>query len=1285
MQKKFLLLFLLVTVGINAQEWIVITPLPYCTKFTIEYNFDNGYNVRYKPNPDSSYIIHNESLENINNLASMTDILVDSAANYCSFSIGSTQTDQLELEGVACHEDRKSSSPFSDSYSGLLKEIITVINKAGDNCNDVIPLIALQQEISQLEGNELITFDKSGSILKLFSGDENDVLIDHFYECGGEDGSQQFVENLIILETKNACIFPAPPGLLSFEKAKELAHEIAKEYPDHGLLKISGKSDDITKDVVLRFTDEILRSQITDIFGDEVDTNAFIKDLDVVNALKKTKPSKTLDFASYILKVDAPLEIIEKGIPLLVSQNFSSMLSKDLTPKQKEDFLKKEITPVVTDNYRRCIEDFKSVVKYPNNYSNKKTQKKLVKHRKKLEKRFCNENSDICENKTCGGDSINLGSTDSNKTDMAQMQACLFRGLTLSIKPMLRKVIADQKDTFKDYFDLDKIMSNKMADKAFDKLHSCTDERIKKISGATYKEKYTENITALYDIDSTQFSESLKSCAQKTELDLTGDFVTLLLANMDSVKETYGTPETTSLYGRTLSHGANNFARDVIAKTLPQCTAHQLEVQRKDPSQVASAINCRSLFEMEAASRLIAKTIEKTYKENNVDQIVAKNKLSTFNVCTNQAKLDATSSLLNPRHKTPVLTSTDAENFLSKNNTFYQCVTKLVSTTADLVANTSIEELLTENKDKLSDFDAVMSLKPKVVAVTKACFDKKMSELGSWPNFIEFNSQDGLEELKDQCTARATEFILPKIIISETTAKLGSLVKTNIINETQLSLILSKIASKLETEFVIPVPLSLQISREEYVMKEAFKKFTKNNPNKENNIDQFVEKIYEVTLGTAIPQIKVNIVDQLAIDSKPGFDFDNLKTTLSPNCLNAYYEQNKDKIENLIGLIAKHSTNTESIDLRELFINYLKKGLIRSTANGRYQDLSRELQLICEDPKNYKDLNKIVETGIADDILISVVQTKLKKSFAHVAQEQCFKDINSAEIVLIPELLNKLCARNNLSQREMSRLKTDLLLAVTNPRQKSLLDFIANKKFTADKQVENELDMNLMEELFYNDREMLNYIYENFDSVAASVPENSNKLIKIVSKKIFEKTGTGSFAENFVENQIIAGIGANYDTANKKVSASLKELPFWYKALDSMGNGIITEHARVSFNERWTYKGVKGYLNIQKTSKKEKKSLIDAVYKFAIAPRLDESISDEVKVIERDKLTVFVESFIENTKQHKNPSHRPASTRVLMGGTVHLPGNAEKISFEDKLAIDIESSVEGKVKADLGM
>ena len=60
---------------------------------------------------------------------------------------------------------------------------------------------ALQAQVEQLSKEDLLKFKSTKNIshklLKMFLGDETDLMIDHFNACGGKKGSAKFIKNMI--------------------------------------------------------------------------------------------------------------------------------------------------------------------------------------------------------------------------------------------------------------------------------------------------------------------------------------------------------------------------------------------------------------------------------------------------------------------------------------------------------------------------------------------------------------------------------------------------------------------------------------------------------------------------------------------------------------------------------------------------------------------------------------------------------------------------------------------------------------------------------------------------------------------------------------------------------------------------------------------------------------------------------------------------------------------------------------------------------------------------------
>lgn len=1258
----------------HANEWIKISPLSYCSQFHIEYNAQNSQQLRYRPAPGADYITHTGALDNINDLSSMTDVLINAADKFCPMGVNSYQ--DLKL---VCNIPENDIKPFSDEYAGLLKDIINVINQSGDSCSDVIPYIQIQNEITQLRGDELISFKNHKSIFKMFVGEEKEKLLDHFYECGGEKGSSQFIENLIILETRNACLFPKPQGLLTFEQTKAVAKNISEAYPNLGVLNLANKSDDIIKNTVIQFTQKILQEQLTEILGPDANKEEFIKKLDITRDLKNISASKTLDYASYILKIDAPLEIVDKALPHLVSTNLEKTLPKDMPESEKQKILNELILPQVTQKYNSCIKDLKETVKYPNPFKGKRAFKKLVSHRKELEKKFCEQNPTSCEKQICGP-SINLGSTNPEKTDMAQIQACLISSVIDSTKPLLEVVIASQKSTFKEHFEMNDIMINSMTEASYEQFYQCADTEVKKKAKREYNEGFTKNLTALYPLSVDDFKRVLDKCSIETEKELTTDFVSLLLGNNSAVQDKFSSNKVANIHGSNIDESIKELTQNIISESVPPCISEQQRKSSRGANYKVATINCRAAIEIEAGTRLIEKAIEETFTENEIPRDIANKEIEIFKKCSIKSKEDFTDSLFNIKHRTPVYDESTAASYLERNHSFFKCVKNMVFNSADLITNKSIDKIIKENEKKLSNPNLFKSLKPEVVSKTKQCFTKGINSIQSWPKFIEFNSNKGLESLQEKCTQSATEFLLPKLIISEATTLLSKLDSTRILTKDEINLVLEDVSNDFIKEYNIEMPHQTLSSRNEYIFARAYRNFKNSQPNGANNIEDFISRTTKLAQLKTIKKIKQNIVGEVATRSYPNIDLSELSNVLTPQCINNFYEINKTKIEDLIALINTHAepSNSKKLDLRELFIQYLSKGIKRAQKYDRLQQNIKNLELMCTNPKEFESLTKIANLGVADDIVINIIKEKLTTTFAAITKSQCYNHITNHSLEIGKELSKELCESTNLADKdELHSLKLKILQKISFEQYTNLLDFIINGRVMSEKIIKENLDDNFFEELLYrNDKDIINYIYSNFDFVAAGEKETLSNLNKMVVEKIFKISAPSEFATEFIQNQLITGIGlGGYKQAKATIDDSLSELPWHIKIVDDVGNNVVTSNTKSAFESRWNYAGIKHYFNFTKSSSAQQNEVINKVYNNAIIPQVSNSLSEEDKTAKMTQLTSFIADYITNEQVHPNPDYKKPRKITIQGEQHTLPGTKKNLSFTEKLTKDIQQEV----------
>ena len=1283
---RILVILLIFNANIFAKDWIKINPLNFCKEFALEYYFDDGYKIRFKQSlNDEEYTYLEKKLLDINDLNTITDIITDASLNYCPFSI------EIEIDKEnSCRDIDDSTKPFSNDYVNFVKDVITGVDQKGNNCKDVIPLLKLQETIEQIDQKDLISFDKDRDLLNLFVGSEKDKMIDHYHECGGSSNSGTFIKNMILLESKNACLYQEPNGLLSFDQTLKIAEQVSKKYNKRSITSLGLDSDELIKDVIVTFTKEIITDQSKELFGEDVDTNEFLHNLDFYQNFKDLKDFRTLDYAAYILKIDAPLEIVEKGIPLLVENHYSSMLPQNLSKKEKNDFLNKKIIPIVKQRYSSCISSFKQIMRYPSKHKKRDDFKAYIKHRKKLESDFCKVNPEICKNRQCG-QSINFGSTDPEVTDMNQIQACLFEGLTVSIAPMFKEIISSQKEEMSKYFSLTDSAINEMTDKNYDYLYQCMDQKIKTIAGIQYNESFTERNDVLKRITATDFTDTISKCALEVEGSLTKDFVTLLMGNMSAVKDQFGTNAPYSMYGIELDTGSTQFANEVMDSTIPACLNSQQEKLGLNPDFKVSYSICRPLIEVESGKKIISKNLENLFNDNNGNNSKSKKILDDFNNCVTDSKEKILGSIFNENSEHTISNQENIESHLLKNNSFYQCVKNSITETTKVISDISITNILNENKDSISNPKYVQNLKPEVIKLTSMCFKQELNRIKNWPEFLKFNETNGLSSLQKTCTNEATEFLLPKVVLSETKQQLLALSSTNIANKDEVALTIENISNKLADKYKINIPRNISIPKAEYILLESYKIIKRNTNNPELSIEEFISEITKTSKSEAVVTIHKNIIDSMK-DLNKNYDLNIFSQAFNPTCLNQFYTINENKISTLISKIAKNSKpESPKVDLREEFAEYINKGLINAKDNNRFDILISNLEKVCKDPNNYKDLNKIVETGIADDILIGVIETKIKQSLLEINKNKCIGDFDEYGINISKSLKDDICNVSTNGKYSLRDFKKRFLDENKDPKQRVLFDFILHKKIDSDIIVNRDIDKELIEKILFENKDILNFVYTNFQDVASGESNTSTKLNKIIVEKLFSPDNKNKFSENFINNQLISGIGlAGYDIALEQIDEQINDINFLDKITNFESPDIIRsifkpnieQYTKPTFQEMWSFDSVKEYVAIDKMNKTNRDLMYDSVYNLALYPEVDETETDTSKKEKRDLLAVKISKILDTSKVHKNSDYVPASRRYNNNLGIYITTKAKgepNLNFSQRLAQDIADKVTEKI------
>ena len=1276
MQKYILLLLAIFCPGASAQEWVVITPLPHCPAFELEYQFVNyQYALRYKENPQSKdYKIYPNNLKDINNLSSLTDEITEASKTFCDMSY------ELNLgdERLVCYE-KIPTDPFSKQYSNLLTGILG--NLKGTKCDDVIPLIELQNQISHLRSEQLIHFDKSGRFLRMFLNSETDVLVDQFFECGGKKGTKNFIRNMIMMEAKNACIFPEESGLLSFEKTLEIADKLANQYPNMSLLKLNAKKDDLTRTAVLAFVDEIFNSQIASLLGPEYDAKGLLNSLDNIKAIKKEKSKLLLDHISYITPLDAPLEIVDKGLPSIIASNFTDILPDNMSPEQKASFIKKTIIPKVQEKYNACIAPIKKRLKYPSAASSKDR----IRQRKALEKEFCDNNKEECKKDECSSVK-NLLTNRNDISDMEIIQACVFQSFHVALEPTLDKIIRGQKENLSQYIEMNEKAIKAVTDSSLKTLNQCADEKLRKKanqSRLTEESTYANDLEMLYNIHSDDFMKIITECSRLTEEAQIKDFIAIIIDQVTLVKKTFGTNEELEILGIKVDKGSHKFSEDIIAKALPVCNEAQFFRAKKYPGQVVSSLNCTPLVEMEAGQAIIEVTVKDTLKEYGIDHN-DNSIIEDMNSCVKKAKDNFLEKLLNKNHPKAILNSDDADKYLKENHEYYGCIKKTVLDITDLLANDVLDQTFADLGSDIKDIGYLKGLKGPIITRLKTCFKKELNTIATWPKFLEYNNDDGLTTLQNRCIEEVTEYALPKVIINETKAQVAELYDIKLTSPQEFDQIYIGLLDSIQKDMRTNYDLSIKANKEK-VLELAYIKYRDSHPYSKDIVNDFVNYFSEKAEPTIIAGVATPILDGVIRLGKPRYNFSNLKENLPPKCIASFYQQNTDKIDQLIKLIEKHEKpDAKPIeDLRAEFIDTVTLGLIRAKKQGRYNQLMQNLKKVCANPDNYKDLSKLVATGIGDDLLLSQLEETIIESFEEIAVKQCKESLSkhNLQLQILSYHQTQICEGKLTSHDQLEKIKKNINLYITDPKSRSMVDLILYRKYDTNKLIKDKMkDKGFIDKIFYKDRTTLDYIFKNFDTVIAGEPKISEQLEVIAVGQLFKDKTTGSFADQFVESQLVFSIG---DKAFEKVDAGIDKLlkdventSFWQSPKKYATKDLIKAYAKPTFHELWNYEKIKEYIGMENTNIADRKKLVQSVYDNAVITELDSSVTESEKLNRSQILEDEIDAHLKANRIHNNPNFKRKK--------IVSKDNKKYLNFEEKISYDIEDKVTEKVKKTLG-
>ncbi|MCO4754364.1 MAG: hypothetical protein KC478_07765 [Bacteriovoracaceae bacterium] len=1220
-------IFLTFILGHNAvasSKWTPISPLDYCPEFQIEFTttHDGEYKVRI-PTPSGPQNV-DQKLEDINDLSSLTDILVDASLDVCAKDnvVLAIERDEIILEVKEpknYHNTCRQPYDFNRPYIDFIKEMVGVLQFSGNRCDQLMAYTKLQTKIDQLSDEELIKFKRPGNIfhrfIQAFTGGDTDKMIDLFATCGGEKFSHKFVENLILIEAKNSCVIPAPPGIMSFEDAQSLAQDIASNYKNMGIMDLSDKTEEITHKTIMALTSKTMNNEVESLLGQfDVNAEEFIHNLDAYKELNKKKlSSENIDYVTSVFAIDATLEVADKALPILAKETFAPRLPVTWSDSKKEDFLNQKLLPSVKEVYQACMQDSYKRVGFNSDLD---TASKL-KLRTRLKENYCKQYPEQCQGLSCN-EKVNIIGGNPNTKDTQVVQGCVMKSMILNIKPIIKNAIADQKDTFKEYFDLNDALTQKLTDASWDKMLTCADTKLANHLGVEQSSNsdkllILEDSTRLQQVPTDVFTQIIGDCGQKAEGNVAKNLYTLTLKSQPTLKQSFALRA-----GEKGPSKLNTVVNDVIVSAYGPCMTRQDRLVKSGESSLTKVdpVLCRPLVEMSAAHKVVDKTLNDLYKDYKIDKsAAAKLTLKQFENCSDAALNKGIRNLGAQNSPRSIASTQDANTYMDKDPSFLKCVKEAIADTTTTIGGVEFDKSAASMGDTVKDIEYFKSLKSQTNNEVKQCFVDGLNKIPTWSEFNEFNEQDGINRLKDKCSAKALEFVLPKVLLKEASLQMNEIQSQGLVKDNaQSEQIIENAAKILKNRY------SLRSTGPTAVFKGALKAHIKAGGTQDSFIKEFSAEVKDVAVET----IHSNLADKI-VKMNPRKKYQDFFNALTPQCVGSFLNQYDEHLNLLITKMNETEGEASSKTVEETIVDMIYKGLEYQKGLGEsaYNAKVNDIKDICTSPSLFKTPMQLARTQAFDFILKASVQGILDDSFMDVAHGQCHQDMKEH----IPEKdYNEPKLMKQIAKACNARAPIELINAFGNIKSQffmnkelvKMLDFMQSRHLEMLKLIRSEIiDSKKLEETLFNDDQIISTIHENFLDVATGNPEIKDELTAIIITKLFEKKGPDSFADNFVGLQLEAGLGlSGYKTAKAQINAKMIDDAVGWLDLVTNKNRIL-ELSHEALDDNWTPHELHGLFAWDEIEQAQKEMLIDAVYKNAVIPSITGTEADTSQLTEK--------------------------------------------------------------------
>lgn len=1175
-----------------AKGWEEISPLDYCPKFKIKYQQigESSYTVRVPTR--SNYI--EKKLKDINDLSSLTDLLVEKSLEHCSNNtpVLAIERDSIVFEvkdSPTYQSECKMDYNYTGPYVDLLKDLVGALQYSGNRCDQLLSYTKLQTKVNELADLELIKIESPGDVfhsaIKLFTDDQTDDLVDLYATCGVAKNSHKFVENLILIEAKKACLMPSPPGLMDFEDAKKVAQEIGQNYQNLGISSLKDKKDEITHEAIMGLTKAVMHKEIDGLLGPMgVDAEEFANGLSSYQELKTKKlTADNIDYITEVFAIDATFEVAKKALPLLGSATFKDKLPETWSDTKKENFLDTVIIPSMNDTYESCIQNDASRLSFDSGNPDQRLQL-----RKKLKDSYCRTNPEQCTSNSCGG-KVNLISNDPEVANSQVIQACVMKAMLVNIRPIIKSAIQEQRDTFAQFFDLNEALSDEITEIGFSELNSCVSEKVATHLDLDTPMDLTKKHGHLQRVSTSAFTKIVTDCSSVSEEKIAQNLYELTLRSQPALKQSFKSAKGNK-GGDPLGQGVN----EIIAMSYSPCMYKQNQSGVK-----ANPVLCRPIVEMTAAGKVIQNTISDLFKDaglkKNPSAALA---MKEFENCSEEAfkeTLELTGTTQGPY---PLATNEDASSYLDKNPAFLNCVKKSVVTSASIIGGTELEKTADKSKDAIKDKEYFLSFKPNVSKNVAQCFDRKLSKISTWSEFTSFNDSKGLDQLKEECGQDVSELLMPKVLKRETMIQLNDLKGQGLLrSDTQIDLVMDRGIKALKEKY------KLKQNNNEQIIKNAMAVHLNAGGTQDSFIEEFGGSIKEEAIKSIFQNLRKNLSKSKGLRSYSSFF-----KAITPQCINTLLDQYSNDLAILTKKMqdSKPDEGASESTLEETLIDLLSKGLEYQTKLGakEYYQKMEEVSKVCKDPEQYKTPMALARSGAFDFILKAQVQNSTAASFRDSIKAQCLSDLTVYGTIPEEDIM-KACEAT--STAEINDAFKELLSKIENdPEALRFIPFIRKRHINLNRVIDEKLaSPTAIESQLFDTFSLLSYIHENFTDVIANEKNVKEELNQRVVRRLFNDKSEGSFADQFVKEQIEAGMGlAAFGTIKEQITPDVIESSVGWKEDLLVDKNKVLNKTVEGLESIWKPRTLEEFFSWNDMEASEKEKLINVIYDNGIVPSI---------------------------------------------------------------------------------